>query len=160
MQNSLDYQRGLGAARVDAKQGWQGCWMQARELADEAVYSLLGLSPEQQGYAAGLDEAFPGGLGEISRFLEDIQVPGKLLPGCGGEELTPLLPAQASALIDTSAPRAVARGRWYCPQQGKVFALRVEAVKTFAEEKRRLCFLPEHRPPFDAPARGRYLTPY
>jgi hypothetical protein len=67
-----DYLRGLEAARADARQGWTHCWMQARQLAEEAVYCRCGLSEEQQGYADGLDECFPGGLGEISGFLDQI----------------------------------------------------------------------------------------
>lgn len=64
-----DYHRGLHAGRAAAKLGWAVCWLAARMLAEEAVYCPSGLSPEQQGYAAGLDETYPGGENEIVQFL-------------------------------------------------------------------------------------------
>ncbi|MDF7815324.1 hypothetical protein [Hymenobacter sp. YC55] len=98
MQAHSDYQRGLEKGRADAKQGWARCWMPARQLAKEAVYSHFGLIPEQQGYAAALDEAFPGGLSEISCFLDQMEPPGQPLRAAEAKEV-PL-----SRVVDTLTP--------------------------------------------------------
>lgn len=114
MTRCVDYQRGLEAARVDAKRGWPCCWMPARHLAEEAVYSAAGLSPEQLGYAAGLDEAFPGGIDEIGGFLEGIQPQGPSLVVDEAREESKSVVAPTDALL----PVAVGK------PGGKVFHLR------------------------------------
>lgn len=94
----MDYQRGLETARADARLGWARCWMPARQLAEEAVYCPGGLSLEQQGYAAGLDECFPGGLAEIDSFLARVRTLGTpmMLRADGGLEPHPCPPSAQS----------------------------------------------------------------
>lgn len=69
MQHGSDFQRGYQAALADAKGGWARCWMQERQLADDAVYGPFGLTEEQQGYKAGLDECFPGGVSTAPGYM-------------------------------------------------------------------------------------------
>ena len=71
MREATDFQRGLRAARVDARQGWVRCWLPARQLADDAV-SGAGLSAEQWGYAAGLAEAFPNGVPGLEQLWDRV----------------------------------------------------------------------------------------
>lgn len=130
MQDLADYQRGLEAARADAKQGWARCWMPARQLAEEAVYCPRGLSPEQLGYAAGLDECFPGGLDEISSFLGRIQGPGPVLV------LRPdgwLDPAPAKALARPVDTLVRVASRWHGQQFGNVYLVPVGAAVPVTE---------------------------
>lgn len=71
------YERGYQQARADHARGWWHHWLQARELADDAVYAPLGLSEEQRGYVAFLDElnqgngtALPSRVAEPMRLLD------------------------------------------------------------------------------------------
>lgn len=119
MQAQEDYERGLAAARADAKHGWARCWMPAAQLAEEAVYSSLGLSDEQLGYAAGLDEAFPGGLAEIGGFLPQLHTGMVLVLGPEARLEPPVFPVAvmdglATVVVEEkpSGQRPGARWQW------------------------------------------------
>ena len=114
-----EYQRGLEAARADAKQGWARCWIRATQLAEDAVYSCLGLSAEQLGYAAGLDEAFPDGV--------------LVLPTDSQLEPPAVAVATVKAGEKPAGSKLATRG-----QRGKSRAYST-GLKSFRELKKRLC---------------------